>query len=242
MLHSIMGKLMNDEIVVERTTENPVIGMVRRASWGSIFAGLFVTLIVQVILTLLGVAIGAATIEPLSQRNPAEGLGTATAIWLVVSGLIALFTGAWVAGRLSGGPRRMDGLLHGVVTFSVAEVAMLLLLSSGLGAIIGGAGSLVTQTMHTGAGQHIANRVEQMMPQGGSSLPDSQPQAVTPQQEQQLRQAGDKVATGVSKGAFWAFIGLDLGLGVAAWGGWAGTASLPRYDQHAVVTEATPAG
>ena len=37
-------------------------------------------------------------------------------------------------------------------------------------------------------------------------------------------------------GALWAFIAMVLGLGVSAWGGWTGTASLPRYREREVVT------
>jgi hypothetical protein len=232
---------MKEEIYVEQPVENRVSGMVRRVSWGAIISGLFVTVILQVILTLLGAAIGAASIDPLTEQNPAQGLGTGAAIWLVASGLIALFFGAWVAGRLSGGPRRMDGLLHGVVTFSVAEVSMILLLATGLGNVIGGTGSLVNRAMGTTVGQQWQSQIEKMIPQGGAELPSSSGQnpGITPQQEQQLREAGDKAASGISRGALWAFVGMVLGLLVAAWGGWAGTASLPRYDQRVTVAAGT---
>src|SRR5690349_15912906 len=115
---------MNEELYVQEGGATARTAMVRRASWGAIFSGLFVTIIIQIILTMLGVAVGASTIQPLSEQNPMRGLGTGAAIWLVVSGLISVFVGSWVAGRLSGGPRRVDGLLHGIVTFSVAEVTM----------------------------------------------------------------------------------------------------------------------
>lgn len=229
---------MKEEIYVDQPLENRVAGMVRRVSWGAIIAGLFVTVILQVILTLLGAAVGAASIDPLTEQNPAQGLATGAAIWLVASGLIALFFGAWVAGRLSGGPRRMDGLLHGVVTFSVAEVSMILLLATGLGNVIGGTGSLVNRAMGTTVGQQWQSQLEKMIPQGAAELPSSSGQhpSITPQQEQQVREVGDKAASGISRGALWAFVGMVLGLLVAAWGGWTGTASLARYDQRVTVT------
>jgi hypothetical protein len=49
-------------------------------------------------------------------------------------------------------------------------------------------------------------------------------------QEEQAKagQVASQAAEGLSQGALWGFIALVLGLLVAAWGGWAGTASLPR--------------
>ncbi|HWQ93820.1 MAG TPA: hypothetical protein VN673_19310 [Clostridia bacterium] len=257
-------------------------------------------------MTLLGAAIGASTIDPLQERSPMEGLGTGAMIWFIVSGLISLFLGAYVAGRLSGGPRRADGMLHGIVTFSVAETAMLLLLTTTVGALLGGAGSLMSGAMRQGQGQQMSglrDQIQQAMPQVGSMLPPTgrtetggpgqlsalaqkDPELAAamarmatksdPQVQQQVvsmltskhgmseaeastmvnqwsqnaqqakaqlgqeaRQAGDKAARGVSKGALWAFIGMVLGLGVAAWGGWVGTASLARYRETPVATTAT---
>src|SRR5689334_17262416 len=127
---------MKEEIYIQ-TPGAGAPALMRRVSWGAIFAGLFVTIVAQMILTLLGAAIGGATIHPTTEANPTKGLAVGSAIWLVISGLISLFCGAYVAGRLSGGPRRSDGLLHGILTFSVAEVAMVLLLTTAAGALVG---------------------------------------------------------------------------------------------------------
>ena len=81
---------MKEEVYAESTVLNPAASLVRRVSWGAIFAGLVVTIVIQLTLTLLGVAIGAATIDPLRERNPAEGLGVSSAIWLTVSALISI--------------------------------------------------------------------------------------------------------------------------------------------------------
>src|SRR5262245_35491040 len=81
----------------------------RRISWGAIIAGLIVTLVCQILLSMLGVAIGASSIEPLQEQKPLEGLGMSAAIWWIVSSLISLFLGGCVAGRLAGVPRKADG-------------------------------------------------------------------------------------------------------------------------------------
>jgi hypothetical protein len=48
------------------------------------------------------------------------------------------------------------------------------------------------------------------------------------QERAKAGKAASQAAEGLSQGALWGFIALVLGLLVAAWGGWAGTASLPR--------------
>jgi len=264
-------------------------------------------------LTLLGVGIGAATIDPLKEQNPAQGLAIGSAIWLIVSALISIFVGSCIAGRLSGAPRRADGLLHGVVTWSAATLVTLFLLFSATGALLGGIGTLLSGVVSAGgaaaggvasgggmdqnAMASLENKAKQipgadallpptgrdssqMSPPGeltkmaqqnkelGAALArmeknggaekspsdrdqvvqiltsqqnmdqqratqlvsqwDRQVQQTKQQAEQKARQAGDVAAKGVSKGAIWGFVALLLELGIAAWGGWAGAASLAR--------------
>ncbi|NJK87521.1 MAG: hypothetical protein HC906_17600 [Bacteroidales bacterium] len=62
----------------------------RRISWGAIFAGALVMLVVMMLLSLLGIGIGAGTINPLSEQQPLEGLGTGTVVWWIISNLIAV--------------------------------------------------------------------------------------------------------------------------------------------------------
>ncbi len=51
-----------------RTGDVAVAVAGRRISWGAVFAGVIIVLIVQFLLSLLGVGIGASTIDP-SQRG-----------------------------------------------------------------------------------------------------------------------------------------------------------------------------
>jgi hypothetical protein len=170
--------IMKDECNVETVEPRAAPSLMRRVSWGAIFAGLMTTIVLQLMLTLLGVAIGASTIDPLKEQNPAEGLGIGSAIWLVLSGAISLFAGAWVAGRLSGGPRYVDGMLHGLVTWSAATVTMVLLAATAAGALIGGAGALVRSISSRAGSQQqggsqmagVEEHIKQMFPQAGELL------------------------------------------------------------------------
>jgi len=44
--------------------------LINRVSWGAIFAGVVIALVTQLILNLIGIAVGAATFDPASSTNP----------------------------------------------------------------------------------------------------------------------------------------------------------------------------
>ena len=149
----------------ERTyTVEPLPAPSGRLCWGAIFAGVFVTLVVGLIMSLLGIAIGAGTIEPLKQQDPLKGLGTGGGLWLLLTCLVSFFVGAWVAGRSSGSQRKADGYLHGLVTWGVATICIGLLASTALGSLLGGVANLFGKTLSATAqaGATVAN-------QGGQS-------------------------------------------------------------------------
>lgn len=101
----------------------------KRISWGAVFAGLVVALVTQLLLSVLGVGIGASTINPVSEDNPVTGIGLGAGIWFFVSTLLALFAGGWVAGRLAGLARKTDSALHGVLTWGSATLVTFFLLT-----------------------------------------------------------------------------------------------------------------
>jgi hypothetical protein len=99
-------------------------------------------------------------------------------IWLLVTGLISIWIGSWVAGRLSGGPLLADGMLHGIVSWCVSTLAMFYLLATAVGAVIGGAGALVGGAMSQQNVQSIespvallGDEIKAMFPQAGKLLP-----------------------------------------------------------------------
>ena len=224
----------------------------RRISWGAIIAGLIVALVTQILLTMLGVAIGAATVDPLQEQRPTEGLGTGAAIWWVVSSLISLFLGGCVAGRLAGVPRKGDGALHGIIMWGTATLITFLLVGTALGGLFGGAFGALKQASSQGAPPQLSEQIKGTLQQSGVDVDKMQQQAqqkieeakqkaqtaaqtgqVDPQTEQKAREVGQKAASGTSKAALWGFAGLLLGALMAAWGG---SAAAPR-EFRAVTTE-----
>jgi polyhydroxyalkanoate synthesis regulator phasin len=131
-------------------------GGFRRISWGAIIAGVILALVTQLVLGMLGLGIGMSTVDPAAGETPdASTIGIGAAVWWVLTTLIALFIGGWVAGRLAGIPRRLDGVLHGLVTFGATTLIMAWLLTTTVGAMIGGTMSVLGNIL-SGAGQVAA--------------------------------------------------------------------------------------
>lgn len=126
---------------------------IRRMSWGAVLAGAAVALSVQLLLSLLGLGIGLATVDPAAADTPdAATFGIATGVFYAIVTLLSLFAGGWVAGRLAGMPVRTDGLLHGLVTWSVAMLLLLYVVTTSVGAVLSGTLGMVGSALQA-AGQ-----------------------------------------------------------------------------------------
>jgi hypothetical protein len=130
--------------------------LLNQVSWGAIFAGVVVALVVQVLLTMLGVGIGIATLDPGAGGNPAAStFSVVTGLWYVVSGILAAFAGGYIAARMSGKTAATTGALHGLTTWAFTTLLVLYLLSTAVGSIVGGAFSGVANAVG-GLGQTVA--------------------------------------------------------------------------------------
>jgi hypothetical protein len=155
----------------------------RRISWGAIFAGIFVTLAIFITLQMLGAGIGLTTIDPASGDTPsAATLGIGAAIWWLVIGLISLFIGGWVAGRLGWLPNKIDRLLHGLTVWAGFYALMFLLVTTALGFLAGGSmallGSTVSAAGEVAGSPQAQETAGQVMPQQGLN-PDALQQAIS---------------------------------------------------------------
>jgi hypothetical protein len=139
----------------------------KQLSWGAILAGTVVTLAVFLTLQLLGAGIGAAVID-LTGRTVTSGteLGIGAAIWWLITGLISLFIGGFVAGRLNWLPNALDRMLHGLTTWAAFYAIMFLLVTTALGALLGGGLSLLSNTV-AAAGQAADSPQAQQTAQQG---------------------------------------------------------------------------
>ncbi len=114
--------------------------LINKVSWGAVLAGVAVALVTHLILNMLGVGIGAATLDPGTGDNPsASTFSIGAAIWFAVAGILAALAGGVAAGRLSGQPKENTAGWHGLASWAVTTLIVFLLLSTTLGSILGGA-------------------------------------------------------------------------------------------------------
>lgn len=118
-----------------------------RISWQAILAGVSVAVGVQLFFSLLGIGIGASTVDPLSESRPFESLGIGAALWMGISCIISLGVGGWVAGRTATTLSKTLCSLHGFVTWCVATALSLYFLTTSVGGVLGGSANVFGRSL-----------------------------------------------------------------------------------------------
>jgi len=151
----------------------------RRISWSAIFGGVVLIIAVQFLLSMLGFAIGLGTVDINGGSTPdASSIGIGAGLWWVISGIIACAFGGYVSAWLAGIEIRWDGILHGLITWGLAMLLALYLLTTAAGGLIGsGFSALGSATSAVGSGIKDA------------AQPVAQATGVTPDMLQQQAQA-----------------------------------------------------
>ncbi len=134
--------------------------LLNRVSWGAILAGVVAALVMQILLNILGLGIGAASLDAANTAdNPsASGISMTAGIWWIASAIIAAFVGGIVSGRLCGAGSANTARWHGFVTWATATLVVFVLLTSAVGNIVGGTFSALGSTIG-GAGRAAASAV-----------------------------------------------------------------------------------
>jgi hypothetical protein len=181
-------------------------------SWRAILAGIVVALAVDVLLSLLGFAVGLTAFEPTA--GAAKGVGTGIGIWLIITAIASVFAGAYFGARVAGDPWRGDGVAHGLMVWAGFVLLSLWLVGSGAGKILNTASGLAGGA--TGMGGERSRGMGQMRETPTMREP------MTPQQADAARKAVDQAATGGAV-ASWIGFGITLlSLGGGALGGMLG--------------------
>ena len=119
-----------------------------RVSWSAIFSGVVLVVAVQVLLSVLGAGVGLGMVNlGHADSASASSLGIGAGIWWVVSTVLSLVAGSFVAARLAGVGTRFDGVLHGLVIWGLTLLLTVYLISSAVGGLIGGAFSAIGTTV-----------------------------------------------------------------------------------------------
>lgn len=201
-----------------------------RVRWGPIWAGIFTSVSVLFLLSLLGIAVGLSAYDA---TENARGFGIGAGIWQMLSVVLAFLAGGWVAGKTSDWNARRTGWLNGALVWAVAIPLILLLLTSGVSGIAGMAGNMAAQILPQQQRQQYQAR--------GTAGQDNMAQ----QASAQLQQAGESVRGAVTGErppdestvnraqavAWWTFGSFAIGLLAAGLGGYLGAKSLRRTDE-----------
>jgi hypothetical protein len=120
----------------------------RRISWQALFAGLVIAVAVQLLLSTLGAGVGLGLVHSHASNTPnVTNFSIGAGIWWLVSNLIALAIGGYVAARLAGVTTRTDGMLHGLVTWGLTTLFTVYLLTTAAGNLLGGASTIMGGTI-----------------------------------------------------------------------------------------------
>jgi hypothetical protein len=127
--------------------------------------------VLQLLLSTLGAGIGLGTVNINAGTTPDSGnLGLGAGVWWIVSSCIALVFGGYAAAWLAGVEIRFDGLLHGLVTWGLATLLTIYLLTSAIGGVIGG-GFSALGSVTSAAGSGISE-VAKPLAQSAGVTPD----------------------------------------------------------------------
>lgn len=107
---------------MENINVREIRGRFSRVSWGSIFAGVLTALAISVLLSLLATSISLFMFNPTAD-DPTSGIGTNVGIWTVVSMLLSLVAGGFVAGKLAG----TEGMIHGFLVWATSSIVTIIL-------------------------------------------------------------------------------------------------------------------
>jgi hypothetical protein len=205
------------QVAREYVTTSPVAEQHVHVSWRAIIAGIIIALAVDVLLSLLGFAVGLTAFEPTA--GVAKGVGMGLGIWLIITAIASVFAGAYFGSRVAGDPWKGDGIAHGVMVWAGFTLISLWLVGSGVGKIInsaaGLAGSTATALTSPGARERAISTLTDL----GYSRSDAEQLtkrtapsargAAAEQAEEAAKKAADQAAAGGAV-ASWIAFGIAL--------------------------------
>ena len=242
----------------------------KRISWAAVIAAVILALAIQLVLNMIGAGFGFSAIDPLQGDTPsATTFSIAAGIWMVVSSMFALFAGGWLASYLADVTRDEDGALHGLVTWGLSTLFVVLLIMTVFGSLLGstlnglgyGAAATAPQVAQSGAAtsapvseEDIRVLINQLMSEGNTQealidtvvartkVSRAEATQAVEQAQQTARVALDKTAEALAHVMLWGALSLILGAIAAGLGGSVGARDLRRIPvQRTTDRDYTPA-
>jgi hypothetical protein len=183
-------------------------------SWNAVFAGAAIAASVGAMLNLLGMALGAAALDPYHlTRGDAEGFTVGAGIWIAVANALALFVGGLIATRAAKHTDHHRGYLNGLVVWAVAFLFAILIATA-----TATASSTAAPTIRNPASalHESAKLAEAVIPgtDRNPAIADAAPAVPAA-----ARDEADKAAHSTSAASLWGFLTMLLGAIAAALGG-----------------------
>ncbi|HEY0008312.1 MAG TPA: hypothetical protein VGB55_06290 [Tepidisphaeraceae bacterium] len=179
--------------------------------WPAVLAGLFGTLAILAVLTVLGSTIGLANAD---RNSEAENFGLGAGIWGIVSVLISFAFGGWLAARTAAVHGTRNAFLQGAVVWMVTIALLVYLIFGALGAAARTAGTVaqgvVSNPQVTGAAQNAA------------TTNDPNAQAVQDAAKNVTAEDGERIADKAEKTGWGTLAAMVLSLAAAGGGAVAG--------------------
>jgi hypothetical protein len=235
--------------VDETLLARPVLPVRNRVQWGPVVAGVLAALVTFLLLTILGIALGASVLDP---ANTAGEIGTWAAVWGAITAIVSFLIGGWIAARAAVVEGTFAGLLNGVSVGIAGLLLIIWLTASGLGNLFGTIGSTVGSVLNVAATavpaagdavnvnpDQAGNQVEEATgidvdnPEAAATAVVGQVEEVTEQAQETLQQADNpQTFEAVRNGAFGTFLILLVPLIASAVGGWLG-----KYERQDLVQD-----
>lgn len=199
-------RVVTTGVPVSRYEHHDAVEVKNRVQFGPIIAGVLTAITTMLILTVLGLAIGASALEP---RDAGESLGFGAAAWGIVSALIAFFLGGWVAAKTAAVAGTGSGLINGLMVGAAIIALVLWLTGTGVSAVLGTVGSNIGDIINVAQDEGVSTESAQQQTE------DAQQQA-----EEQVEQIDPQAAFDTVRDAAWGTLaGLIVPLAAAAAGG-----------------------
>jgi len=202
-------------------------------SWAAVLAALAVGIAVQLLLTLIGFAVG---LYAGGSVGDADSVTLAAALWGTASMLIAAFVGGYVAARASSLRRASDGVLHGVVAWATTTLLYAALattaigqLTTGLFSLLGSAGADTEATAAATDADEDRERAVQMLGEFGVSR-DQALRVIEPL----TGSTGEERVETLGSATLWLAGAVLMSLIVTMFGGWLGARGARRVRKTVI--------
>ncbi|MGF6574994.1 glucan phosphoethanolaminetransferase (alkaline phosphatase superfamily) [Paraburkholderia sp. GAS333] len=201
-----------------------------RISWGSVIAGVILSLIAYLVLTVLGTAIGASVLSPFMQPGSSRSFAFGSGAYMIVMTVVAVFVGSYFAGRCA----PVLGWLHGLLAWAVMIIVMAYGATSLVGSAVSAAGSVAatgaTATAAAAPSAASGTMLNSLKAQVQGAVASAAAQASSPQAEADARQMADTAARGVARASWFSFAALVVGAIIALVSGNAGFRHQPPFE------------